>query len=41
MFSRIKISPNNQTLQSYLGLLGHGNTYKLQQRLENLHWLFS
>ena len=39
MFSRIKISPNNQTLQSYLGLLAHGNTLKLKNRLLNNYWL--
>jgi retron-type reverse transcriptase len=40
MFNRIKISPNNQTLQSYLGLLSHGNTYKIQEKLLNEYWLY-
>ena len=35
MFGRIKISPNNQTLQSYLGLLSHGDTYNIEARLLN------
>ncbi|MBD3359110.1 MAG: hypothetical protein GF365_00155 [Candidatus Buchananbacteria bacterium] len=41
MFSRIKISPNSQTSQSYVGLLSHGNTYKLQRNLKNLFWIFN
>ncbi|HDQ22659.1 MAG TPA: hypothetical protein ENN28_01645 [Candidatus Uhrbacteria bacterium] len=41
MFSRIKISPNDQTSQSYLGLLCHGETYKLQAELKNQYWLWS
>jgi len=40
MFSRIKISPNNLTLQSYLGLLSHGNTHKIQEKLLNGYWLY-
>ena len=39
MFSRIKISPNNQTLQSYLGLLSHGDTFKLQTELRKQYGL--
>ncbi len=40
MFGRIKISPDNQTLQSYLGLLCHGNTYKIRRELLNQYWLY-
>ena len=40
MFSHIKISPNNWTLQSFLGLLSHGDTYKIQGRLLNEYWLY-
>lgn len=32
---RIRNNPRNETLQSYLGLLSHGNTYKLSSRLIN------
>lgn len=39
MFNRIKISPNDLTLQSYLGLLSHGDTYKIQDELLNEYWL--
>ena len=33
MFRRIKESPTSETLNSYLGLLGWGNTYKLRKEL--------
>ena len=39
IFTRIKISPNNQTLQSYLGLLSHGNTFKIEERLLSEYWI--
>ncbi len=32
-FRRVKQNPRNETLQSYLGLLSHGNTYELRQTL--------
>lgn len=31
MFKNIKDNPNKQTIQSYIGLLSHGDTYKLKQ----------
>lgn len=35
-------SPNfNQSLQSYLGYLGHANSYKLTQKLKNQIWFWS
>ena len=40
MMSRIKESPAPETLASYLGLLKHGNTFKLQQELRNNYWLW-
>lgn len=40
MFNRIKDNPSNTTLQSYLGLLSHGNTHQLEQLLKNNYWLF-
>jgi retron-type reverse transcriptase len=30
MFKRVYINPTNETFQSYLGLIRHGNTYKLK-----------
>jgi len=33
MFNRIKVSPTDATLNSYLGLLKHGRTDKLKQKL--------
>ncbi|MCX6786407.1 MAG: reverse transcriptase/maturase family protein [Candidatus Kaiserbacteria bacterium] len=37
MFRRIKeVSDKKETIQSYLGLLSHGNTYKLRQKLDLL-----
>jgi hypothetical protein len=40
MFKRVREHTRPQTLQSYLGLLGHGNTYKIQRDLLNGYWLF-
>jgi len=40
MMSRIRESPTPETLASYLGLLKHGNTLKLQQELQNSYWLW-
>jgi hypothetical protein len=31
MFSRLKGEPKEEAVQSYLGLLKHGNTYKIQE----------
>jgi len=39
MFKRIYNNPNNETLQSYLGLIKHGNTYGLKQKLLNWYGL--
>jgi RNA-directed DNA polymerase len=35
MFRRIKERPTSETLQSYLGLINHGNSYKLKEILIN------
>jgi retron-type reverse transcriptase len=35
MLARIKVHPTNETLQSYLGLLSHGNAHKIKTRLLN------
>ncbi len=34
------IVQKNETLQSYLGLLKHGNTHKLQEELLNEYWIW-
>lgn len=39
MLKKIAESPKNATLQSYLGLLSHGNTHDLQAELLNSYWL--
>lgn len=39
VFKRMKDSPKNETLQSYLGLLKHGDTTKLSEKLQNIYWL--
>lgn len=36
MFKKINLNVKEGTVQSYLGLLSHGNGYKLQQKLKNL-----
>jgi len=35
MLARIKVHPTNETLQSYLGLLSHGNAYKIRMQILN------
>lgn len=39
-FRRIMESPSLLSLQPYLGLFGHGNTFKIQQKLVNDYWLW-
>lgn len=39
MFKIIKQRPKNETLQSYLGLIRHGNSYELKRKVENLYGL--
>ena len=34
MFRRLKENPKKETIISYLGLLGHGNTFKLKQKVK-------
>jgi RNA-directed DNA polymerase len=41
MMRRIKAHATKETLQSYLGLITHGDTYHLQQEVLNNHWLFT
>ena len=37
MFKRVKENPTSETTNSYLGLLKHGNTFKLKRRVELLN----
>jgi retron-type reverse transcriptase len=37
MFLRIKVKPTAETLQSYLGFLGHGDTFKVRQKILKLY----
>ncbi len=41
MKKRVGYSPNRQSVESYLGLLSHGNAYGISRELENLWWLLS
>lgn len=41
MYRRLREHPTEPTLQSYKGLLKHGNTFKVQQVVENTYWLLS
>ncbi|MFH0853099.1 MAG: reverse transcriptase/maturase family protein [bacterium] len=40
MMARIKEHGTPETVQSYLGLLQHGNTYRLEQEVRNAEWLW-
>lgn len=39
MIRKVAEHATNETLQSYLGLLKHGNTYKTQEALLNQYWI--
>jgi retron-type reverse transcriptase len=41
MFRRLKEHATPETLQSYLGLLKYGQTYKIQKQALNDYWLFT
>lgn len=41
MFRRIREHPTEPTLQSYLGLLTHGNTAHVRRQVHEAQWLFS
>lgn len=41
MFKGIHKRPKNKTLQSYLGLISHGNSYRLKQKLLNWYGLLA
>jgi hypothetical protein len=41
MFKRLKIHPTSATLQSYLGMLKHGNVVKLEQNLLNTYYVLA
>lgn len=38
--SRLRENPVNPTLQSYLGLFSHGNTYELQKQIKDWYWMW-
>ena len=40
MFRNLRESSGSETLQSYLGLLGHGNARRLADEIRNLRWLY-
>ena len=40
MLQRIRVAPHYATLQSYLGILRHGDAFGLENRLKNDFWLF-
>lgn len=40
MFQRIKHNPTQETLQSFIGLLKHGNTKKIKENIVSLQWLW-
>lgn len=41
MFKRVAANPTKPTLQSYLGLLGHGDGFELRTHIINEAWLWS
>ncbi len=41
MFKRVVGDPGHKSVQSYLGLLSHGDAYEMAGKLENLEWLLS
>lgn len=38
MFRRLVETPRIEVLQSYLGLLTHGNTFQVENDLRNVYW---
>ncbi len=40
MLKRIQENPTNETLQSYLGLIKHGNSFKIKEEVLNEYWLW-
>lgn len=40
MFRRFSENPKEEVLQSYLGLLSHGNAHKIQEQMKNDFWLW-
>lgn len=39
MFKKLMDKPRPEVMQSYLGLLSHGNTFKIEDDLKNIYWL--
>lgn len=40
MMAKLKNHPKPETLESYLGLLGHGDAFKTKQEVLNTYWLY-
>lgn len=40
MFRKLELKPIHETLQSYLGLLQHGDAYELEKEVLNQYWLW-
>jgi len=38
IIQKVKMGAGEQSLQSYLGVLSHANSYKLSQEILNLFW---
>lgn len=41
MYVRVRENPTPETLQSYLGLLNHGNTYGVRKEMLGRYWLWA
>ncbi len=41
MFRKLTNEPRSVIFQSYLGLLTHGNTFKIENELKNVYWLLN
>lgn len=41
MFRKLNCRPENEVLQSYIGLLSHGDTYTVERNIRNLYWLIN
>ena len=39
MLKNIRKNPKNEVIQSYSGMLSHGNGYKLQESIKNNSWV--
>ncbi len=37
MFSRLKVNQSKETIQSYIGLISHGNTYRIRKKIHLIY----